>query len=171
MKGGGSGIEAEFPYLLTFSGEHDLDRLLAEQAVLAYGPGRMFSVTVDENAVFLGGDRRYYRTEGAARRAGGGRASAVKFVMPEFVSDVTRTFPGESGYADHEPVFTALSRLEQILADLPGEAGSLPGIPLSEVLRPEDGFELTAWDGAPSSGRGRWVTGRARTSSTRSVFR
>ncbi len=143
VRGGGSGVEAEFPYLLTFTGEHDLDGILAEQAVLAYGPDRMFSVTVDENAVFRGGNRRYYRTEGAARRAGGGRPIAVKFGMPEFVSDVTRTFPGESGYHDHGQVFTALSRLEQILEGLRGEAGSGPEIWLSDVLRREDGFYLT----------------------------
>jgi hypothetical protein len=57
---------------------------------------------------------------------------------------VTRTFPDESGCTGHEPVFTALSRLERILAGLPGEARSRSEIRLSEVLRPEDGFELTA---------------------------
>ena len=31
----------------------------------------------------------------------------------------------------------------ETLGDLPGEAGSSPGTPLSRVLRPEDGFELT----------------------------
>ena len=142
MRGGGSGIEAEFTHLMTISG-HDLDELLADRAVLAYGPGRMFAVTVDEVVCFLGGDGRYYRTRAGAESAPGGTAREVIFAMPEFVSNVTRTFPAEFGYARHEPVFAALSRLERILAGLRGEEGSPPGIPLSEVLRPEDGFELT----------------------------
>ena len=141
MKGGGSGIEAEFPYLTTISG-HELDELLAESAVLAYGPGRMFSITVDEDVCFLGGDGRYYRTRAGAESAPGGTARAVIAIL-EFVSNVTRTFPAESGYVRHEAVFAALARLEQVLAGLPGEEGSPPGIALSEVLRPEDGFELT----------------------------
>ena len=140
MRGGGSGVEAEYTYLMTIDGQPDLDQVLRE--VLAYGPGRTFSVTVDTKEYFHGGDGRYYRTEDAAESATG-MASEVKFAMPEFVSDVTRTFPGESGYLDHVPVFEGLSRLEQVLADLPGEQGSTPGIPLSAVLRPEDGFELT----------------------------
>src|SRR5260370_10800486 len=63
--------------------------------------------------------------------------------MRAFGSHVSRTFPGESGYPDHEPVFEALSRLEQILAKVPGKAGTPPKTRLSEVLRREDGFELT----------------------------
>ena len=143
MRGGGSGVEAEYTYLMTISDQRDLNQLRNERAVLAYGPGRMFSVTVEQKEFFRGGDGRYYRTEDAAKSVADGTARAVTFAMPEFVSDVTRTFPGESGYHDHVPVFTALSRLEQTLADLPGAEGSRPGIPLSRVLRPEDGFELT----------------------------
>ncbi len=141
VRGGGSGIEAEFTYLMTNSA-YQLDQLVAQRAELAYEPGGTFSVTVDVKAYFRGGDGRYYRTEAAAR-GGGGQVTEVKFAMPEFVSSVTRTFPGEFAYQDHQSVFAALARLEQILANLPGEAGSPPHIPLSEVLRPEDGFELT----------------------------
>ncbi len=138
MRGGGSGLEAEYTYLMTISDQPDLDQVVGK--VLAYGPGGVLSVVVETKEFFRGSDGRYYRTEDAAESVTG-TASAVKFAMPEFVSGVTRTFPGESGYHDHVPVFEALSRLEQILADLPGDEGSTPGIPLSHVL-PED-FELT----------------------------
>ena len=141
------------------------------RAVLAYGPGRSFAVTVDENVCFLGGDGRYYRMRAAAESAPGGTVSEVRFAMPEFVSGVTGTFPDESGYHDHVPVFMRLSRLERILAALPGEAGSLPGIPLSRVLRPGDGFELTEAGLRAFIGPGPRVTGRMRKSSTRSGFR
>ena len=82
-----------------------------------------------------------------------------------------RTFPDELGYQDHEPVFMALSQMEQNLADLPGEPGAQPRIPLSAVLRPEDGFDLTELGSRTLIGPrpvGDWPV---RTSITRSAFR
>ena len=130
---------------MTIRGRETAVELTADQAVLATGSDGLFSVTVDKRARFQGGDGRYYLTEAAAQSAPGGSAREVTFAIPEFVSDVTRTFPGESGYADHERMFAELSKLEGTLAGrLSGEAGSEPGVPLGEVLRGEAGFELTA---------------------------
>ena len=65
VRGGGSGIEAEFTNLMTISGDR-LDQLVARQTVLAYEPGQRFTVTVDNKGVLPGRRRQVlpYKSRG-----------------------------------------------------------------------------------------------------------
>jgi hypothetical protein len=133
---GGSGIEAEYTFPMSVDSPEDANALY--QRELAYGPEGAVLV-VESKDFFRGRHGRLYRTlEGAV--AGGGQGEVVGMVIPELIVGVMATVAGEEWRIDPDRAFTAYQNAERAFESIQGAPGSAPSIPLTSILKPEDGW-------------------------------
>ncbi|WP_033341512.1 hypothetical protein [Catenuloplanes japonicus] len=143
----GSGLEVEFPDLLIFP--DGVEDTLGHASELVIHRSGLFRIVAEKEDLYLGGDGVLYRTPEVARANGQRNPTRVYRIIPELVTGVMRTVPGEDDYvglADVEPLLRAA---EVRRADARGR-----GLRLADMFPRADGFRVTeAGQGAVVAGR------------------
>jgi hypothetical protein len=139
LLGGGSGLEGEYTYLVSLPAGLGLEDM--DGVALATGPDGAL-VVVETKEVYIGPSGRYYRQQHEARAAGGSGA-AVEMPILETIIGVARNLPGEDLRVGFDQVFLAYEDAERSFDAIRGERGSPPSTPIEEVLRWENGWQIT----------------------------
>ncbi|UMP06946.1 hypothetical protein [Amycolatopsis sp. EV170708-02-1] len=154
LPGAGQSVEAEwmnpievdpFGSDLEDDGSIDIEEVLEEvlerhgTAVLARCRGA--EVTLDVDTFFQDDQGRLHTTEEGASAS---MVQPVTFGYPELVLWVMPHLPGEVRDISLEEGRAIYRMVSQAMAEVPGAGGDGPNTALAEVLRPQDGWEMTA---------------------------
>ncbi|MFE3173126.1 hypothetical protein ACFXI3_15965 [Amycolatopsis sp. NPDC059235] len=165
LVGGGQSVEAEWAHPIhvePFESDAEDDESmdievveLHETEVLAHRRG---AEVIMETQYFYQDDQdRLHATKQGALAASAGSVRGGMFGLPELVVRVMPHLPGEARDTSLDEGRAVYRMVSEALAGIPGAPGDLPGTALADVLRPQDGWDVTdlgdaAWIGPPALG-------------------
>ncbi|MCO5991547.1 hypothetical protein NE235_36075 [Actinoallomurus spadix] len=123
VPGGGQGSEHERPIIIHV---HRGEPFGGERELLVYNRRTGVGVWTDTGGIYMAGGR-YLASEESAEASRLGRVTEVDVTIPELVTSVTRTLPGEGNHFDPEVADAGLRDTERRLNNAPrlrdGESG------------------------------------------------
>ncbi|WP_152521562.1 hypothetical protein [Amycolatopsis decaplanina] len=169
LRGAGQSVEAEWAHPIQvdpFGSDLDEDEdepmdieevELHDSEVLARRRGA--EVILETQPFYQDDKDRFHATKQSALSASAGSLRAGVFGLPELVLWVMPHLPGEARDISLDDGRAAYRMVSEALAGIPGALGDPPDTALADVLRPQDGWEVTelgqaAWIGPSALGAG-----------------
>ncbi|MGD0561328.1 MAG: hypothetical protein ABSA93_40940, partial [Streptosporangiaceae bacterium] len=140
LRGAGSSAEGEFPYPMAHSDGRAHDELRGRPIAMTPDGAK---VVLEKALYFLGPGGRYYQDRQKAKDAGGS-GDVVGVMIPEVIPAVAANEPAELSHRpEPDAAFGIYQATEQALADIRGQPGDAPHVPIEKVLTKELGWTLT----------------------------
>ncbi|MEV0409144.1 toxin glutamine deamidase domain-containing protein, partial [Actinoallomurus sp. NPDC050550] len=142
LQGGGSGPEFERFWQIFLPLQDEENASDYHKKTLATHSWLDLRIEVEIKSYFQGSDGNFYLTEEMAARAGVARGKWDPVAIIEGIAGPLQTLYDEAGYPPVDPIFDETQRTENELTRRFGDGNGSP-VPLSEIFRPEYGYELT----------------------------